>query len=64
MPNCSTGNKDEFTPSVKACGFATFPKGTALGGDGKVSGIVKRRPLGGAGTAQAVTEGGTAADFD
>ena len=29
MPNCSTGNKDEFTPSVKACGFATFPKGTA-----------------------------------
>ena len=43
--------------SVKAYGFATFPKGTALGGDGKVSGITKRRPLGGAGTAQAVTEG-------
>ena len=43
--------------SVKAYGFATFPKGTALGGDGKVSGIAKRRPLGGAGTAQAVTEG-------
>ena len=36
---------------------ATFPKGTALGGDGKLSGIAKRRPLGGAGTAQAVTEG-------
>ena len=36
---------------------AIFPKGTALGGDGKLSGIAKRRPLGGAGTAQAVTEG-------
>ena len=23
MQNCSTGNKDEFTPSVKAYGFAT-----------------------------------------
>ena len=46
----------ECTPSVKAYGFATFPKGTALGGDGKLSGIAKRRPLGGAGTAQAVTE--------
>ena len=37
------------TPSVIACGDATFPKGTAFGGDGKVSGIAKRRPLGGAG---------------
>ena len=37
------------TPSVKACGFATFPKGTAFGGNGKLSGIAQRRPLGGAG---------------
>ena len=42
---------------------ATFPKGTALGGDGKLSGIAKRRPLGGAGTAQAVTEGGYCRKF-
>ena len=35
----------------------SLSKGTALGGDGKLSGIAKRRPLGGAGTAQAVTEG-------
>ena len=27
---------------------ATFPKGTAFGGGGKVSGIAQRRPLGGA----------------
>ena len=26
---------------------ATFPKGTAFGGGGKVSGIAQRRPLGG-----------------
>ena len=26
------------TPSVKAYGFATFPKGTAFGGEGKVHG--------------------------
>ena len=38
----------EVTPSVIACGDATFPKGTAFGGGGKVSGIVQRRPLGGA----------------
>jgi len=37
--------------------FASSPKGTPFGGDGKVSGIAQRRPLGGAGTAQAVTEG-------
>ena len=36
-------------PSVIACGDATFPKGTAFGGGGKVSGIAIRRPLGGAG---------------
>ena len=36
MQNCSTGNKDEFTASVKACGFATFPKGTAFGYAGKL----------------------------
>ena len=28
---------------------ATFPKGTAFGGGGKVSGSAQRRPLGGAG---------------
>ena len=37
------------TPSVIACGDATFPKGTAFGGGGKVSGSAQRRPLGGAG---------------
>ena len=37
-----------LTPSVIACGDATFPKGTAFGGSGKVSGRVQRRPLGGA----------------
>ena len=37
------------TPSVIAYGDATFPKGTAFGGGGKVSGIAQRRPLGGAG---------------
>ena len=39
----------EVTPSVIACGDATFPKGTAFGGGGKVSGSAIRRPLGGAG---------------
>ena len=41
------GGKDPFRllPLVAA----TFPKGTAFGGSGKVSGIVQRRPLGGAG---------------
>ena len=39
----------EVTPSVKAYGFATFPKGTAFSGGDKVSGIAIRRPLGGAG---------------
>ena len=38
----------ETTPSVIACGDATFPKGTAFGGGGKVCGIAQRRPLGGA----------------
>ena len=42
LPLCST-------PSVIAYGDATFPKGTAFGGGGKVSGIAIRRPLGGAG---------------
>ena len=36
------------TPSVIAYGDATFPKGTAFGGGGKVPGIAQRRPLGGA----------------
>ena len=44
------------TPSVIACGDATFPKGTAFGGGGKVSGIAIRRPLGGAGE-RSETEG-------
>ena len=35
-----------ITPSVIAYGDATFPKGTAFGGSGKVSGIAQRRPLG------------------
>ena len=39
---------------------ATFPKGTAFGGGGKACSIAQRRPLGGAGTAQAVPEGGSA----
>ena len=33
------------SPSVIACGDDTFPKGTAFGGSGKVSGIAQRRPL-------------------
>ena len=33
------------TPSVIACGDATFPKGTAFGGDGKVSGTAQKLPL-------------------
>ena len=37
------------TPSVIACGDATFPKGTAFSGGDKVSGVAIRRPLGGAG---------------
>ena len=36
------------TPSGIACGDVTFPKGTAFSGNGKVSGIAQRRPLGGA----------------
>ena len=40
------------TPSGIACGDATFPKGTAFSGNGKVSGIAQRRPLGGAGCDQ------------
>ena len=39
---------------------ATFPKGTAFGGGGKVSGIAPRRPLGGAGIERSeMTEGVT-----
>ena len=34
------------TPSVKAYGFATFPKGTALGGEGKLCGSAIGVPLG------------------
>ena len=48
------GGKDPFRllPLVAA----TFPKGTALGGGGKVSGSAIRRPLGGAGE-RSETEG-------
>ena len=42
----------KITPSVIACGDATFPKGTAFSGSDKVSGIAQRRPLGGAGCDQ------------
>ena len=38
-----------MTPSVIACGDATFPKGTAFSGSDKVSGSAQRLPLGGAG---------------
>ena len=37
------------TPSVIACGDATFPKGTASAVAAKFSGTAQRRPLGGAG---------------
>ena len=33
------------TPSVIACGDATFPKGTAFRGGGKVYGVAQRRHL-------------------
>ena len=46
----------EVTPSVIACGDATFPKGTAFGDGGKVYGTAQRRPLGGAGE-RSETEG-------
>ena len=36
----------EITPSVKAYGFSTFPKGTAFGGGGKVCLLGKGVPLG------------------
>ena len=51
---CKKGGKDPFRllPLVAA----TFPKGTALGGGGKVSGSAIRRPLGGAGE-RSETEG-------
>ena len=49
------GGKDPFRllPLVAA----TFPKGTAFGGGGKVSGSAIRRPLGGA-VERSETEGG------
>ncbi len=51
FPHCfyPAGAVGEITPSVIACGDATFPKGTAFGGGDKASGIAQRRPLGGAG---------------
>jgi len=51
FPHCFylAGAAGEVTPSVIACGDATFPKGTAFSGGGKASGIAQRRPLGGAG---------------
>ena len=39
----------EYPFRLAASRQATFPKGTAFGGGGKVSGIAQRRPLGGAG---------------
>ena len=35
-----------ITPSVIAYGDATFPKGTAFRGGGKLCGSTERRPLG------------------
>ena len=43
-----------FCQSLRLC---HLPQGDGFNGSGKVSGIAQRRPLGGAGTAQAVTEG-------
>ena len=43
------GSLPMITPSVIACGDATFPKGTAFSGSDKVSGSTQRLPLGGAG---------------
>ena len=51
-----TGGVQARTPSVIACGDATFPKGTAFRGGGKVYGVAQRRPLGGAGE-RSETEG-------
>ena len=43
MPSSLPGT---VPPSVKAYGFATFPKGTAFGDEGKDHGIAKGVPLG------------------
>ena len=43
---CTLFPAGHSTPSVKAYGFATFPKGTAFGGEGKDHGIAKGVPLG------------------
>ena len=48
---CESAARRGSTPSVIACGDATFPKGTAFRGGGKVYGIAQRRPLVGAGKA-------------
>ena len=46
VPQARRGN---YPFRLAASRQATFPKGTAFGGSGKVSGITQRRPLGGAG---------------
>ena len=45
---CESAALRGSTPSVIAYGDATFPKGTAFGGGGKLCGSTERRPLGGA----------------
>ena len=52
------GSSGKYPFRLAASRQATFPKGTAFGGGGKVSGIAIRRPLGGAGIEQSeMTEG-------
>ena len=54
---CGKKSSDDFEENhlrehpfrLAAARQSTFPKGTAFGGGGKVSGIAQRRPLGGAG---------------
>ena len=45
---CESAALRGITPSVIAYGDATFPKGTAFRGGGKLCGSTERRPLGGA----------------
>ena len=45
---CESAALRGSTPSVIAYGDATFPKGTAFRGGGKLCGSTERRPLGGA----------------
>ena len=45
---CESAARRGITPSVIAYGDATFPKGAAFRGGGKLCGSTERRPLGGA----------------